>query len=281
MNRNMRAIFSDNGTLSDYTVQLNNFRSQTVTMPFTASQDYLYIGSRLPFNHLHFDVSTANNVASAVSVDLWWASAWHAALDVIDATATSGVSLAQSGVISWVPDSNKGWDAWGRNDTENGLQTLNIFDLYWCRIKWSVTLLNTTALKFIGQKFATDDQLYTYYPNLNQADLKAAYGNSPSKVDWNEQHYAAAREIASELERTRVLLTRDQILDVNLFQEAGIHKCAELIYQGMGKDYRQQMQDARAAFKNALALKSLRLDKDADATLDWFEVSNTVGTLFR
>src|SRR3990167_11302957 len=99
-----RIIFSDNGTLTDYSATLNDFYTGTVAPTYTASQDYLYVGGDAPFNHRYFDVSVANAVASTVSVEIWDGSDWNAAVDVIDETTTSGASLAQSGRIQFAVD---------------------------------------------------------------------------------------------------------------------------------------------------------------------------------
>lgn len=280
MKYNSRIIFSDNGTLIDYTQDLNDFRSGTVALDVVAAQDALYIGSILPFNHLFFEVSTANDQTSAVTIKNWWASNWHDCFDIMDATKTSGKTLAQSGVIQWSTDNFKGWDRWSRNDSTNlGLQTLNIFDRYWVKIIFSGNLKATTALKYIGHKFSNDTALYGYYPDLNQNALRTAFASG--KTSWDEQHYQAASELIDYLNATNVILTKDQLLDSALFEKASIHKTAEIIYQGLGKDYIGHSTRAYNKFKKAMDIKTFRTDKNGDANLTGCEFGHNVGELYR
>lgn len=280
MNRQTRIIFSDNGTLSDYTLELNNFLSGTAALPYVVSEDYLYIGSLLPFNSIYFDMSVLNTELATPTLEVWWASGWHSVFDIIDGTSLAGATLGQSGLISFVPDSFKAWDRWGRNDSTNfGAQSLNIFDLYWLRISFSASLTAGTIIKYIGQKFATDADLYIKYPDLSNSSLKTAF--AAGKTTWDSQHFAAAVEIQEYLVRTKAITTKDQLLDFHLLKNAGIHKCAEIIYAAMGKDYMPNRQAARLAFKESLDLPSLRTDIDGNATLTDYELSPVQGTLYR
>lgn len=280
MNKQTRMIFSDNGVLSDKTLELNDFLSGTTLFPYETGNDSLYIGSLLPFNSLYFDIGSPNAVSCVPTVQIWWANGWHNAFDIMDGTASSGKSLAQSGLLTFVPDSFKGWDRWGRNDsTSFGLQSLNIFDLYWVKITWNASMTGTTSLKYIGQKFATDTDLYIKYPDLANSSLKTAF--AAGKTTWDSQHFAAAEEIVEYLIRTKTIATKDQLLDWAILKNAGIHKCAELIYAALGKDYIKNREVARIGFKEALDLPSLRVDNNGNATLDGCEISNVVGTLYR
>lgn len=280
MKYNSRIIFSDNSTLIDYTQELNDFRSGTALFDVIALQDSIYIGSLLPFNHIYIDSSVANDQTASITIKNWWASNWHDVFDIMDGTKASGKTLAQSGLIQWSIDNFKGWDCWSRNDSTNiGINSLNIFNLYWIKITFSANLKATTALKYIGHKFSTDTQLYGFYPDLNNTALKTAYASG--KTTWDEQHFQAASEIEDYLNRTNVITTKDQILDSAYFEKASIHKTAEIIYFGLGKDYVGHMTRARTKFKEAMDLKSLRVDQNMNGNLDAREICNSVGAFYR
>lgn len=280
MKYNNRIIFSDNGSLIDYTTELGDFRSGSATLPVVAAEDSIYVGSFLPFNHFFIELQTANDVSSTMTISNWWASGWVTCFDIIDGTKASGKTLSQSGVVQWSIDNFKGWDLWSRNDSTNiGIQSLNIFDRYWIKITFSADLKATTAVKYIGQKFSNDSALYGFYPDLNNSALKSAF--AVGKTDWNEQHYQAANEISDYLNSTNVILTKDQILDVSLFEKASIHKTAEIIYFALGKDYSAHTEKARSKFKEAMNIKSFHVDSNGNANLDPREMGHNVGELYR
>lgn len=54
---NNRVILDQNGTLTDLSIALSTIQSQTVTLDYESTTDYLYIGSDMPFNHRHFELS--------------------------------------------------------------------------------------------------------------------------------------------------------------------------------------------------------------------------------
>lgn len=280
MKYNTRIIFSDNSTLIDYTHELTDFRSHTATIPVVAAEDAIYIGSMLPFNHFFFEFQVHNNETANINVQNWWGSDWHNCFDIIDLTKLTGSTFGQNGIISWSIDNFKGWDIWSRNDSSNiGIQSLNIFERYWIKLTFSANLKATTSIKYIGHKFSDDTGLYGFYPDLNNQYLKSAF--AAGKGDWNEQHYQAASEIEDYLNATNVILTKDQILDSSLFEKASIHKTAEIIYFALGKDYVNHMERARAKFKEAMNIKSLRVDSNGNGNLDQMELSHSVGELYR
>ncbi len=85
-----------------------------------------------------YENSTAATVAS---VDYWNGAAYATVGDISDGTATGGISLAKSGVISW-------------NNTalasEQMKQYANAIPLYYYRIKFDKTLDTTVRINFVG-----------------------------------------------------------------------------------------------------------------------------------
>lgn len=264
---NNRVIFNNAGTLSDPSVALSNFYSESVVFDYETGTDYLYLGSDLPFNHRYFDMSVVNANSASVSVDLWNGSEWVAAIDVIDETSVGGVTLARSGIISWRPDEDE--SSWNWDDTDDmtasGLSTLKIKGLYWARVKFSADLTNTMAFGYIGHKFSQDEDLEGEYPEMAQSALKTAF--KAGKTDWKDQTIAAAEYIIQDLRQNNVITSRNQILDSRVFCKASIHKTAEIIFRAFGDDYKDNMIEAMKAYKRYIELKQFNIDQNRDATL--------------
>jgi hypothetical protein len=261
-----RVIFSDNSVLSDISVNMDDFEAGIETLPIVAAQDYLFIGSDLPFNHRYIVVSTANDVASTTGIDYWTGSEWKACVDVIDQTAISGKTLAQSGFLRWSIDTTTG--NWGREQNSKdvtGLAGTNIFNLYWIRLKFSVNLKTTTALKFIGHKFSTDSQLFTHYPDLNRSALMTSF--KAGKTNWDDQEFMAARFIINDLKARGVILSANQILDYDTFMEPSIHRTAMTIFAGLGEAYKEHVAAALKAYDKSMEKINFNTDVDGDAVL--------------
>ena len=107
-------VFSDNGTLTNYTDDLFNPYGDTVTLTPVASEDYLYVGSSLPFNHFYLDITAENTTSSNLSVSHWDGNEWKECVSVEDGTSLSGNTFGQAGYVEFVPSKN---NVWGRDDT--------------------------------------------------------------------------------------------------------------------------------------------------------------------
>ncbi len=278
MDRKQRVIWSDNGTLIDVSKALGDFRRDSLTFVYTQVQDALYVGAELPFNHKYFDIGTANDVASVFSVAIWSGSAWNAAVDVKDETVTAAAattSLAQSGFISWARDLTTG--GWGQQPDSNNITALagtRIFDLYWCRFTWSVTLKSTTTLKYIGERLSDDEDLFDLYPDLANASLMSAY--ETGKTSWKDQEFAAADFIVKHLRRNGILFRKEQIMDETLLTEASVHKTAGIIYAGLGNGYRDRVKDCNERFNETVPDKFPEVDRNASGDADMVEKTTSM-----
>lgn len=261
-----RVIWEDDTTLKDISVDMCDFRQGEQTIEIVAADDRIYLGSFLPFNHRWIDIGTANSNASAVTVEIWWSEDWTAAVDVIDETSSSGVALAQDGYLRWNTEIERGWDKERESEDVTGLTGTSIYNMYWVRLTYSADFSAGTSLKYIGHKFADDDTLYGYYADLQNTTIQDAYESG--KTDWNEQHYMAAQEIIKDLRTRNIVVSADQILDPELFEIAAVHKAAEIIYRGMGSEFRQDKSDARKAYNEAISRRYFNIDLDGDARLD-------------
>ena len=67
-----RIFYKDNTTLNDYSVNLQDFHNGTQSISFVDSEDKLYIGSFLPFNHFKVIMGTTVNAEASYAVILPW-----------------------------------------------------------------------------------------------------------------------------------------------------------------------------------------------------------------
>lgn len=261
---NQRVYHIDGATLEDKSVSANSIFADAATVDI-ASGEYLYVGSDLPFNHRYFKVSTANTNSASLTVQIWNGE-WVDAVDVIDQTTASGRALSQNGILSWTTPKN---EAWQQEDTENiaALSTLRIYGFYWVRIGVSASLSATTAVQYIGHKFATDDDLGGYYPNLVASSVMSAYESG--KTDWDEQHLLAAEEIVQDVRRRGIAWNANQILDWEQFRIAAVHRVAANIMIPFGADYRDDRAVALKDYEKAMNLKIFTaVDLNEDGRVD-------------
>lgn len=281
MLRNSRVIFNDNGTLRDMTVELGDILSGTYLFNYTTSQDYLYIGSETPFNHKYFDLYSVNAVSTNITVEIWTGTQWLAAVDVLDETKVSGVSFAQSGRISW--SINQDDNSWSRDDTDDmsnsGLETLNIYGLYWVRLSWSATMTGTTTLSYVGHKFSDDTDLEAQYPDLARSELKTAF--KAGKTTWKDQALIAAENIIHDLIQRNVINNGSQIIEWNLFRRASTHQVAAIIFRAFGDDYQNDLIQALKDYKEAMDIKVFKVDYNKNAMLDDSETRSISSVLTR
>ncbi len=259
-----RIIFEDDTTLNDLSNSLSDFLADTETIPMVLTDDYLYLGSEHPFNHRWFEVSTVNDQASVMSVEVYSNSGWNAAVDVQDDTAVSGVTWARPGIISWHIDDTKGWTKVGDSSSIDELSTTKIFNMYWVRFTVSANLNASSALKYVGFKFANDTDLDARYPNLNKSATKTAF--KAGKTTWDDQHFYAAEDLIDYMKRKQIIWTPDQLLEWRIFKNPAIHKVAEIIMKPFG-DYADDRKDARSDFIEAMDFRQYKVDQNEDATL--------------
>ena len=263
---NQRIIWDDDGTLVDISKELASINGRTKTISYVAADDFIYIGSDLPFNHRYFEVSTANDQATAPTVAMWDGSAWNSAVDVIDWTSDGIGSFEQSGMIQWSKDRTKTW-AW-QDTTENipALSTLKIYDFYWLRMSFSGDFNASTALKYVGHKFSTDDDLKQEYPDLIQSKYLTAFQSG--KTNWNEQHVVAAEDIVLYLRKKREILSANQVFNWEQFTKAAVHRCAYIIMRPFGDDYAEERSTALKEYHTALNQIHFQVDSDATGRVE-------------
>lgn len=274
-----RIIYSDNGTLVDWSTSLNNYYSGDETFSFVAAEDYIYIGNLLPFNHTYMKFTTPSVASSTLSVDIWDGNAFSPAAEIIDETA----GFTADGFINWVPDKNKGW---GREDTNvngtervTGLGTITIYDRYWVRIGFNNDLTASSVASWSGLLFSDDNDLKTEYPNLVRSNVLTAF--QAGKVNWEEQNIRAAELMVDDLIDMNVIASKEQIIERKKLSRASVCKVAEIIYNGFGDDGVEDSARARKEYKSRISKNVFITDKDNDARIDREEASGGQGRLYR
>ena len=264
------------GAVTDLTLDLYKLDSRTAAITLNADVDYLYIGTSLPFNHRWFEIETANAVASVPKVEIYFANAWKEAVDILDRTESGGVSFAGSENLEFTPNKDKGWDTEQDSTDITELENAPItYNKYWMRISFSANVSFT--LKYVGQKYSNDADLYRKYPVFRSTTLKNSWESG--KADWEEQHFEAADALITDLIRRRIIWDRNQVLDIALLQEPAVQMCATIIFRGLGANRNpKQLEDAEAQYKMATDIKQWKTDVNANAQLD--PVERKISTIF-
>jgi hypothetical protein len=272
-----RVLFSDNAVEKDITMAVSSYRSSGYVLPIVAAEDAIFIASDLPFNHKWIEMSVVNDVTSVISIANWFGGSdgWKSCVDVIDSTD----GLKQSGYITWKTDKLKGWNLELDSDTVTGITNPAIYNMYWLRLKFSVNLKATTKVKAICNKFSDDTILTDYYPDLANTDLMTAF--EAGKTTWNDQHFIAAEIIIRDLKKMNVIKSASQLMNFELFAEAGAHKVAETIYNALGKPYLDQRANAKKAYEAAINVNMFNIDNDRTGNAEPEELQYRSGNLSR
>lgn len=282
---NNRILAKVSGSIQDWSKDLNNIYAGSRTVGALAfagpGTDKLYIGGDLPFNHRYLEVGTVNAVASVASVELWNGKEWKAALDETDYSDLSGASLAQSAILQWNPDPRETWNRAKTEDISDLSTGPAIFDMYWARISFTANLTAGTTLKYVGHRFASEDQMSGRYPELVKSASRAQF--AAGKTSWNDQLIEASEVVIRDLRQKRLILGPGQILGWEIFSEACVHKAAELIYTAFFSTQSDKWMSARKLYDEAMQAVSIGqgIDQDNDARVGESERFGTVGLVRR
>jgi hypothetical protein len=273
-------LHSNNGVVTDITEKVFRYQVGTYVVPdVTASQDYIYMGSRAPFNHYYFDLTAVSVVASnTITAEYWDGREWVTCYRTIDDTS----GFTENGFITFVPNKNKSWNVESTNDGNEsvpGLTTINIYDMYWLRIKFSVDIPLGFTFRFIGQKFSDDYDLSSEFQNLVRSQMLLAFG--AGKTNWDEQHCKAAEIIVQDLVKSEVIDSSGQILVREEFTLASVQKVAQIIFNSLGDDYIDQRDKAEQEYKNRMNKSIYKVDKNQNGLLDKNESTQRVGFMSR
>lgn len=266
-------------TISDLSNKLNDYYSGSEKIPLV-STDYLYIGQSGAFNHLYFEVDGSNTSSTVISLQYWDGKQFQNAVEVNDETN----GFKNSGFISFVPDRNKGWvndDTLYTDGKElvTGLSAITVYDKNWIRLKVSVNLLSTTSVSWIGNIFSDDNDILSECPELMRPLYMSTW--ETGKTDWKEQHIVAAELMINDLISDDVVDLQGQILDRFAMRKIAVMKCIEIIYNGLGDDYKDNTQRARNEYMSRKKRGIFNVDKNQDGILNDDELSVRQGIMTR
>lgn len=253
-------------SLVDVTESLNDFRKNETSLSLEVG-GYLYIGQYMPFNSRYIDITTAGVANAALSVDVWNGSKWLETVDVRDRTN----SFNNSGYLAWRIDrDNTGWIPDDTDDISDLAAGPRIYRFYWIRIKTD-TNLGAVSINYLGNLFSTDDDMYSYYPALDNQVTRDQWEPTLSpgtKTDWLEQGFMASEMIVRDLKTRNEIRESGQILDAEIFNTPNIHLQASIIFAGLGRGFEEDKKGAQAMYERAMNLSRKNLDKCIDGDLD-------------
>lgn len=279
LNQWIRVFYGDNGVLTDYSLEAQD-NTSTIPVEMVAAEDYLYIGQYLPFNNFFIEMDTANSNASVLSCQKWTGTEWDDCVDVIDATKSSGVTLAQNGVVQFSPDDDSSWIKVPNTRDDNNpsdLSSIAIFNLYWLRIKVSADLSAGTDIKRLTYKFSDDDILSTLDPDINEYLTSWEAG----KTSWLDQILTASKLLVLDVRSRGMIKTYGQILRFDDVYHACAYETLSIIYSGLGPKFIEKKQEADKEYKRAIGSLKMTLDIDKDARVDIGEIGLSQGRLIR
>ena len=273
-----RIIYDDNGTITDRSLES---RGDGFSFTAIAAEDSILIGQSFPFNSFYVDVSTANSNASVLSIEYWDNSTWSSAVDILDDTASSGVTLAQSGVVRFSIDRESGWSMVDDTSDEGSLGALNnatIYKQYWVRMKFSNDL-SATTLSQIAYLFTNDDTRDGLDPNIDQYLTNWENG----KTSWKEQILLASTQVVIDLKRNGMIRDVAQLMRIDREIELlTAYKTLVIIYSGLGGDkFTQKKADTVLTYNDIISGVSLVIDQDNDGLMDKSEIQSKAGRPIR
>lgn len=274
----IRVFYSNNGVLTDYSLAAQD--TDAIPFPIVAAEDYLYIAQYFPFNNFYLDLDVVNDQASVMTVQYWYGKEWVNAVDLIDATKVNGVSLAKSGVVQFSPSRRYKWTEIVDTSLEqnSSLTSLEIYNNYWLRVKFSADLNALTAIESISYKFANDEMLVAIDSEINNYLL--AWGGI-TKTNWNEQLLLASQYLIYDLKSKGLIIHPGNILRFDDVSMACAHRCLMIIYAQLGESFKDKYNYSLGMFNELMSIKRFNFDVDLDARLDKTEIANSVGKLIR
>jgi hypothetical protein len=258
---------------TDISVSVGDYRSGTYAMTYVNTQ-YVYIGSCVPFNNIWIELSTvAGSTAGTPVVQVWYNQAWTNVVDIIDQTS----GLTASGRISWSVDVDSGWTIEAESEDVTGLSSFNIFNRYWMRISWPNNF--TATFGYIGQKLSNDYVMAGLYPDLMQSNIMTGF--KAGKTTWDEQHFMVAEYIIKDIRKKNYAQHGGQLMDWSIFEDAGCHRVAEIVYYAFGISHKDHAAIARKRYEEEMANRYMVVDLNKDGHAQPLEVSNRSGFMTR
>lgn len=267
----MNRIFNyDGASLIDLTSNLNTLN---LTADVVLDTDkYLYILTDYPFNGINFLFDAVTPHANSLKVEQYSSRAWRPVDDILDDTN----GLQTSGRLNLILNSDYKIDLMDTEDIEE-LKTKKIQNKYCYRI--SATGLIEASLRFIGQIFATEIDLYSLYPELSSTRTMDNFKRG--KTDWLEQMEVVSRQIVKDLRAKNIVFDANNILEIDKLSIPCAHKVAHIVFSAFGEDYAEQRNTAYSMYKEAIDNFRPVVDENEDGIITRQERKITSGIMFR
>lgn len=269
----IRVLYSDNGTISDMSLDLSE--GNGASFPVVATEDYVYIGQYFPFNNFFIEASTGNASGSVLTVSTWDGTAWNDCVDILDSTAISGATFAKDGVIQFEQDKDKSWpyviDT--SEETGSGLTGKTIYDMYWARLKFSGDFSAGVSIKRLFYAFCDDSHLAQIDPTID--NFLVPWGGS-GKTDWNEQIMIASEHVVSDLKNRRLVRSNSQVIRFDDICLATAYKTLSLIMSPLGSSYKDKKDDYDNKYNSLMSNSAMTFDLNNDASLQRSELQLSV-----
>lgn len=223
--------------------------------------------------------------------EYWDGKQWQSFVEVQDDT----LGFTQSGYLTFTPNRDKPWQMSNTNygnQTVTGLETLNVYDLYWVRISFSQNFrgqevdpetdpitYEDVSLQWIGNLFSNDYDLEGEYPDFVRDNVMNAF--SSGKTDWIEQAVIAGRMIVDNLCNRAVIDDPNQVLNREDYRLASVHKVAEIICNAFGDDYVDQKKMAREEYNARMNRRIQKVDVNRTGREELPERYNSMGWISR
>lgn len=266
----LRLIYSDNGTLTDRTKEIESYNQDSFSFDYVSGEDVIYIGSKFPINNLYFAFGdTVNAINANMKVEQWYDTSFKEVVDLIDRTE----SFKQDGHITF--QVNKDY-AWYRSDTNyagetvTGLETLDLYDHYWLKITFDQDLTASIDLRHIGYKFCNDTDIKSRVPWLLTTQLLEKF--ETGKSDWIDQEILASNDIVKDLKYRDIIKTKGQLLDWNDLTAACVYRTAVIILDNFGESYRDDRNEMEAKYQSYIKKSFPKVDEDFDGREDRDEI---------
>jgi hypothetical protein len=275
---NKRILFSDNGTLKDFSVNLNKYNATESEFSYVAGEDFFYIGSRLAFNSIYFKLNASNTLPTTMIAEVFDGQNWVVVNELIDETE----GFSKSGNVTIVPDRDAQWqvsDTNSNGQVVDGLEGIKIYDKFWLRISFTEDLDADCSLLWAGSIFSDDADLGAEYPDLVKSSVLSAFQSG--KTNWEEQHVKAGEVLIQDLMINRVIMESGQMLEREDYRIASVQKVAEIIFNAFGDDYIDQKQRAREEYQRRLSNPMKKIDTNANGVEEVSESFNSQGWLSR
>lgn len=274
---NLRCLLSRNGTITDISKDVVDYKKVTKEITFNTAQDFLYIGAYYPFNSKYFNfVVPFLTTLGSFFVKYWTGTnGWKDAVETIDETD----GMTKSGFLSWNPDRDHGWSREHTEDIDE-LDSLKIYDLFWTKISFSgVAGDRTCSLDYIGEIFSDDRALGYEFPDLLRTQAMTSFQSG--KTDWKDQHAISAKIILDDMRSKKIINFKEQILNRRELELASVSKTAEIIYSSFGQEFQEQKLEAHKEYVSRMNKDIFNIDRSETAQVTERTLQTRQGNFYR